>query len=64
MADITYCVNSACPFKDCERHSSKISDACIKGKGYVSVANFDGVCRRYISHIVDEITSTQQKGDD
>ena len=55
MSDITYCVNSDCPFKNCERHLSKN----IKGKGYVSVANFDGVCRRYISYLADEIT--QQK---
>lgn len=54
MADITYCINKECPFKDCERHPSKISKAAMNGKGYVSVANYDGVCRRYISHLVDE----------
>lgn len=54
MADITYCINSLCPFKDCERHPSKISKAAMNGKGYVSVANYDGVCRRYISHLVEE----------
>ena len=43
-------------FKDCERHPNKISMACINGKGYVSVASFDRVCRRYISHLVDEQT--------
>ncbi len=53
MADITYCINKQCPFKDCERHLSRISDAAIRGKGYVSVSNFDGVCRRYISYLVD-----------
>ena len=54
MADITYCINGQCPFKDCERHPSKISKAAIQGAEYVSVANFDGVCRRYISNLVDE----------
>lgn len=54
MADITYCINASCPFKDCDRHSSKIEEAAINGKGYVSVANYDGVCRRYISYPADE----------
>lgn len=54
MADITFCVNAACPFKDCERHSSRILDACIKGKGYVSLSNFEDVCRRYISYLFVE----------
>ena len=54
MRDITYCINSKCPFKKCERHSSKISKACIDGKGYVSVANFDGVCKKYKGHLVNE----------
>lgn len=54
MADITYCINNQCPFKECERHPSKISRACIDGKGYVSVANYDGVCRRYLSCLADE----------
>ena len=54
MADITYCINNLCPFKECERHPSKISKAAIKGKGDVSVANYDGVCRKYISYLVNE----------
>lgn len=53
MADITYCINKQCPFKDCERHPSKINEACRNGKGYVSVASFDGTCRRYIGNLVD-----------
>ena len=53
MADITYCVNSDCPFKDCERHLSKIAEAQKSGKGYVSVANYDGVCREYIAYLVE-----------
>ena len=55
MADITYCINKQCPFKKCERHPSKIAEAAIQGRGYVSVANFDGVCRKYIGHLVDEV---------
>ena len=54
MADITYCDNTDCPFTKCERHPSKINKACRDGKGYVSVANYGGVCRKYIGHLVDE----------
>lgn len=54
MADITFCVNAECPFKDCERHMSRIPDACIKGGGYVSVSDFDGVCKRYIAYLKEE----------
>lgn len=54
MADITYCYNPDCPFKKCERHFSKISDAACNGKDYISVANYGGVCRKYISYLVDE----------
>lgn len=54
MADITFCVNAGCPFKDCERHMSRIADACIKGGGYVSVSNLDSICKRYISYLVEE----------
>ena len=50
---ITYCINNQCPFKECERHLSKISEAYIDKKGYVSVANYDGMCRKYISYLVD-----------
>jgi hypothetical protein len=55
MADMTYCINKNCPFEDCERHPNKINTTYVNGKDYVSIANFDSVCRRYISHIVDEV---------
>lgn len=54
MADITYCINGQCPFEECERHPGKIAEAARQGRGYVSVSNFDGVCRKYIGHLVDE----------
>lgn len=56
MADITYCINAQCPFTKCERHPNKIADAHKQGQRFVSVANFDGVCRKYIGHLVTEIT--------
>jgi hypothetical protein len=49
MADITYCINEQCPFKKCERHLSKVAKT---QKQYVSVANFDGICRKYIGYLV------------
>ena len=48
MADITYCMNSCCPFKDCERH---IKNAPLKV--VVSMAWLDGTCRRYIGWLVE-----------
>lgn len=50
--DITYCCNSECPFKDCERHLNKIDQQTHRT---VSISNFDGVCRRYIGWLVDEV---------
>lgn len=49
--DITYCANEACPFKDCERQLRR-------AKGFppgtqISVSDFSGMCRRYISWLVD-----------
>lgn len=53
MADITYCLNGDCPFKSCERHHSKIKKAA-EPKGYVSVADFGGTCKRYLELILEE----------
>ena len=65
MADITYCLNSNCPFTDCEKHCSKIKEAASNGKGYVSVSNFDGMCRRYIGYLVEhESRLTPPKGEE
>ena len=36
-------------------HMSKISKAARQGTGYVSVANYDGVCKKYIGYLVDEV---------
>lgn len=47
---MVYCRNNQCPFKDCDKHISK-----AKNLYEVYVANFDGVCRRYISWLLDEI---------
>ena len=49
MADITYCVNEKCPFTDCKRHLINLKSQ----DGMVSFAALDGVCRRYISHLME-----------
>lgn len=56
MADITYCINAKCPFKDCERHLRRAKSRIV------SVANFDGVCRRYIDHLMDELRKDERGG--
>jgi hypothetical protein len=51
MADITYCINASCPFKDCERHPLR-----LKGKkGEFRFAALDGTCRRYLAYLYDDI---------
>ena len=60
MADKLYCINAACPFKDCERHLSKVPKPAIGDKGYVRVADLDGVCARYNSYLVDEINNERK----
>lgn len=54
-AKITYCVNSACPYGDCYKHLTKVKDIEDKN-GHVNIADFSGVCRRYISYLVEELT--------
>lgn len=56
MADITYCTNTDCPLKECERHPTKVSKACIDGKGYVSVADFGRTCRDYLHYLLEEVS--------
>lgn len=46
----TYCINGNCPFKSCKKHLKH----CRSKKRKVWVANYDGVCRKYISWLVDE----------
>lgn len=58
MADITYCMNKNCPHKDCMRH---LVHAPISTP--VSMAWFDGTCRRYIGGLVDEIEQMRKDGD-
>lgn len=49
MNNKTYCINKDCPFKDCDKHLSQLK---IK-EGMVNVANFDGVCDRYLFYILE-----------
>ena len=49
--DITYCSYAECPFKDCERHWTRV-------KGFppgtqISVADIAKICRRYIGWLVE-----------
>ena len=46
----TYCINKECPFKSCEKHLKH----CRAKKRKVLVANYDGVCRDYISWLLDK----------
>ena len=45
-----YCINNECPFKSCKKHIKH----CRAKKSKVWVANYDGVCRDYISWLLDK----------
>lgn len=57
MADITYCLNPDCPFKDCERHSDKAPVGVP-----VSSAYLDRTCRRYMKWLLYEIERGHDNG--
>lgn len=50
--DVTYCSNTSCGRKDCERHPvilKKLRDSGLFQAGCpISVADFSGTCRDYI----------------
>ena len=47
---MTYCSNPQCPFTKCEKHLSYARNET----GPISIANFDGVCRKYILWLAEE----------
>ena len=53
VRDITYCANDDCPFVDCIRNLKQLSGE--PGSVIISLANFGGVCRQYISYLVGEL---------
>lgn len=44
-----YCINNNCPFKSCDKHLKR----CRSKKRKVCVANYDSVCREYISWLLN-----------
>ena len=56
MGDRTYCSIKDCPFRYCNRHPIYIPTD-LK---YVSVADFSGVCKTYISWLVER---TMEEGE-
>ena len=52
--DISYCDNQSCPFTDCARHLDQLKS--VQDEPYiVSMSHFCGVCRKYISWLVDKL---------
>lgn len=45
-----YCINGDCPFKSCKKHLAH----CRAKKRKVWVASYDGVCKKYISYLVNK----------
>lgn len=46
-----YCINNECPFKSCKRHLTH----CRAKKRKVWVANYDGICSKYIGWLVKKV---------
>ena len=47
----TYCVNSKCPFKNCDKHLTQLKKVEDKTE-QVKVANLDSVCREYLYYLL------------
>ena len=56
--DITYCTYAGCPFKDCERHLTRLEKQTNRT---VSIADFRGTCRLYIGLLIDEVREEEHK---
>lgn len=41
----TYCINTGCPYTDCEKHPKRVVG--LKGSFYFK--DFDATCKKYIS---------------
>lgn len=52
MSDITYCMNSDCPFKKCERHNIQLKKFSDR-RQMVSVADFGGTCEKYLRYLLE-----------
>lgn len=60
MIKITYCANSVCPYEDCYKHLTKIKELDKEKNEYVRMADFSGVCRKYIDYLVDELMGEKE----
>ena len=58
--DMTYCSYNDCPFKDCDRHLMQTLKF-LELKNGVSIADFSGTCRRYITYLVKEVYRDKQR---
>ena len=52
--DIAFCSAVECKRTDCERHMGNLKEG-VSPTGYVTVSDLAGVCRQYISDVVDEV---------
>ena len=49
----TYCINNNCPYTTCKKHLGQLK--YNQSKNNIQIANYDGMCRKYISWLVDKI---------
>ena len=48
--DKSYCINEECPFTDCNRHRSQITEP-----GIYSFADFDATYKKYITWLATKL---------
>ena len=53
MNDKTYCINTNCPFTECDKHLDQLKKNQCEDE-YVRVAAFDSVCRDYLGYLIDD----------
>ena len=51
--DMTYCTAKTCPIKECGRHPAHHPPATLAR--FMSIADFEPVCRAYIGRVLEEV---------
>jgi len=57
MKDITYCCANECPSKECQ---IKVTNNHFEAGDIISMADFAGVCRFYISLVVSKMDEVEE----
>ena len=59
QSDVVYCINSACPFKECDKHLSQLQKT-NQDYTHVRIVAIDAICRDYIAYLVEKNASNRR----